>query len=45
MVSQNWKVAPWGRFSVAQSRQPCASMIDRLIDNPMPIPPIQGYRD
>ena len=33
-----WNVAPWSGFGVAQSRPPCASMIDRLIDRPMPMP-------
>ena len=34
-----WKVAPWSAFGVAHSRPPCASMIERLIDSPMPMPP------
>jgi len=33
-----WKVDPWSAFSVAQSRPPCASMMERLIDSPMPMP-------
>ena len=34
----NWKVAPWGTFAVAHTRPPCASMIERQIDSPMPMP-------
>src|SRR5260370_5411005 len=34
----NWKTAPFGRFGDAQSRPPCASMIERQIDNPIPMP-------
>ncbi len=33
-----WNTAPRGSFFAAQSRPPCASMIDRQIGNPMPIP-------
>lgn len=32
------KIAPWGLFGVAQIRPPCASTIERQIDNPMPKP-------
>src|SRR5260370_15416838 len=35
----NWNTAPRGSFAVAHSRPPCALMIDRQIDSPMPIPP------
>src|SRR5216684_4075630 len=35
----NRKVAPWGMFAVAHIRPPCASMIERQIDSPMPMPP------
>jgi len=35
----NSKVAPWGTFVLARSRPPCASMIDRQIDRPIPKPP------
>src|SRR6266568_759269 len=35
----NRKVAPWGTFAVAHIRPPCASMIERQIDSPMPMPP------
>jgi putative transposase len=34
----NWKVTPCPAFAEARNRPPCASMIDRLIDNPTPIP-------
>ena len=34
----NCKTAPLGTFGVAQSRPPWASMIDRLIASPMPMP-------
>src|SRR5437016_14103162 len=34
-----WKVAPWPGFAVAQSRPRCPSMIERLMDSPMPKPP------
>src|SRR5262249_56739870 len=37
--SVNWNVAPCLGFGVAQSRPPWPSMIERLIDSPMPIPP------
>src|SRR5437870_10695828 len=37
--SENWKTAPCGSFGVAHSRPPCASTIERLIDNPIPMPP------
>ena len=33
------ELAPWGTFAVAHSRPPCASMIERQIESPMPIPP------
>jgi len=32
------KTAPWGEFGVAHSSPPCASTIDRQIDNPIPKP-------
>ena len=35
----NSKVAPWGTFALAHRRPPCASMIDRQIDRPIPKPP------
>jgi hypothetical protein len=34
----NRKVAPAPWFTSAHNRPPCASMIDRLIASPMPIP-------
>jgi len=34
-----WNVAPWAGFAVAQSRPLWLSMIERLIDSPMPSPP------
>src|SRR2546425_5708006 len=34
----NWNVAPWPAFGVAHNRPPCASMIDRLIESPIPRP-------
>lgn len=34
----NWKTAPHGAFAVAHSRPPWASIIERLIDSPMPKP-------
>src|SRR5882724_532395 len=34
-----WKAAPWLGFAVAQSRPRWLSMIDRLIESPMPSPP------
>src|SRR5665213_3225893 len=34
----NWKVAPRGELSVAHKRPPCDSMIDRLMDSPIPVP-------
>jgi hypothetical protein len=34
-----WNVAPWSGFGVAQSRPRWLSMIERLIDSPMPNPP------
>src|SRR5437870_8841358 len=37
--SEKWKIAPCGSFGVVQSWPPCASTIERLIDNPMPMPP------
>ena len=33
-----WKVVPWPGFAVAQSRPPCPSMMERLMDSPMPNP-------
>ena len=35
---ENRKTAPLGSFELADSRPPCASMIERLIDKPMPMP-------
>jgi hypothetical protein len=35
----NWKLAPRGTVAAAHTRPPCASMIERQIDSPMPIPP------
>src|SRR6476620_1463504 len=35
----NWKVAPGPLLGAANNRPSCASMIDREIDNPMPMPP------
>jgi hypothetical protein len=32
-------VAPWGAFAVAHSRPPWASMIERQIESPLPVPP------
>ena len=37
--SARWKVAPWSGFAVAQSRPRWLSMIERLIESPMPRPP------
>src|SRR6185369_45888 len=34
----NWKVSPGPLFTLTQSRPPCASTIDRLMDSPMPSP-------
>jgi hypothetical protein len=34
----NCNVAPWGTFAVAQSRPPWASMIERQIESPIPMP-------
>src|SRR5713226_2110716 len=34
-----WNVAPWSGFAVAQSRPRWLSMIERLIESPMPSPP------
>jgi hypothetical protein len=34
-----WKVAPRSALAVAQNLPPCASMIERLIESPMPMPP------
>jgi hypothetical protein len=36
--SANWKVAPYPAFGVAHSRPPCASTMERQIDNPIPMP-------
>ena len=33
-----WNVAPRPLFAVAHKRPPCDSTIERLIDNPMPLP-------
>ena len=35
----NWNTAPRGSFADAHNRPPCASMIERQIDSPMPRPP------
>jgi hypothetical protein len=35
----NSNVAPRGTFALAHRRPPCASMIDRQIDRPIPKPP------
>jgi choline dehydrogenase-like flavoprotein len=35
----NSKIAPRGTFAFAHSRPPCASMIERQIASPMPMPP------
>ena len=35
----NWNVAPWSEFVVAHSRPRWLSMIERLIDSPIPSPP------
>src|SRR4029453_6694799 len=35
--SVNWNVVPGPSFGAAQSRPPCCSTIDRLIDRPIPI--------
>ena len=34
----NWKTAPRGSFALAHNRPSCASMIERQIDSPIPIP-------
>jgi hypothetical protein len=36
----NWNVAPDPAFEVAHRRPPRASLIERLIDSPMPIPSV-----
>src|ERR1700733_13380543 len=33
-----WNVAPRPLFAVAHKRPPCDSTMERLIDNPMPLP-------
>src|ERR1700733_13021580 len=33
-----WNVAPRPLFAVAHKRPPCNSTMERLIDNPMPLP-------
>jgi len=38
MARVNWKVAPRPALAVAHSRPPCDSMMERLIDSPMPVP-------
>jgi hypothetical protein len=35
----NLNIAPLDAFASAQSRPPWASMMDRQIDSPIPIPP------
>jgi len=37
--SAKWKIALCGVSGLAQSRRPCASIIERLIDRPIPMPP------
>jgi hypothetical protein len=34
----NWKTVPDGSIASAQSRPPWASMMERQIDSPIPIP-------
>jgi hypothetical protein len=34
----NWNVAPSGALTSAQILPPCASLIERQIDRPMPMP-------
>lgn len=34
----NWKVVPRSELAVADRRPPCDSMIDRLIESPIPVP-------
>src|SRR6185369_3948976 len=34
--SMNWKTAPGATVALAHNRPPCASMIERQIDNPIP---------
>ena len=34
----NWKVAPCSSFAEGHNCPPCAAMIERLIDSPIPIP-------
>ena len=34
-----WNVPPWSGFAVAQSQPRRLSMIERVIDRPMPSPP------
>src|SRR6185295_2722767 len=36
--SENWKAAPRGGFGATHSRPPCASMIERQIQSPIPMP-------
>ncbi len=36
--SENLKTAPYGTLGVTHSRPPWASMIERLIDSPIPMP-------
>ena len=38
--TENEKVAPGPSFGSAQRRPSCLSMIERLTNNPMPIPPL-----
>src|SRR5207245_11800340 len=37
--SEKWNIEPYGAFGVAHIAPPCASTIERQIDNPMPLPP------
>jgi hypothetical protein len=34
----NWKVAPQSGLPVAHKRPPCASIMERLSDRPIPVP-------
>src|SRR6478672_7843361 len=36
--SLNWKVAPWCGLRLAHSLPQCPSMIERLMESPMPVP-------
>src|SRR5580698_8146887 len=43
--SVNWKIAPPDPFDSAHKRPPCASMIDRLIESPMPVPVVRVVKN